>query len=270
MDSNKQLNDFRNYNITTTSVIDTYKLNHANQTVDFVKQQLQKHCTNFDKIKLDIWTALDKLNTIIDQSDPDLNLPQIVHAFQTAEGLKKIYPNKDWLHLVGLIHDLGKIIAHPEIANQPQWTVVGDTFPVGCKFSDKIVFHEFFNKNPDYQHQIYSSKFGIYTPHCGLDNVLFSFGHDEYLYQVLIHNKCNIPPLGLKIIRYHSFYAWHKDNAYDYLMNDDDHEIKKWCKKFSELDLYTKNNNYVPNINALKNYYNVLINKYFPTTILYW
>jgi inositol oxygenase len=31
----------------------------------------------------------------------------------------------------------------------PQHFVVGDTFPVGCKFSDKIVFPEQFANSPD-------------------------------------------------------------------------------------------------------------------------
>ena len=32
---------------------------------------------------------------------------------------------------------------------EPQWAVVGDTFPVGCAYSDQIVFPEFFAANPD-------------------------------------------------------------------------------------------------------------------------
>ena len=54
----------------------------------------------------------------------------------------------DWFHLVGLMHDLGKIMA---LNGEPQYFVVGDTFPVGCKFSDKIVFSEQFVDNPDSQ-----------------------------------------------------------------------------------------------------------------------
>ena len=52
----------------------------------------------------------------------------------------------EWFHLVGLIHDVGKIMA---LFDVPQHFVVGDTFPVGCKFSDKIVFAEQFVDNPD-------------------------------------------------------------------------------------------------------------------------
>lgn len=56
-------------------------------------------------------------------------------------------PSTDWLQLTGLVHDLGKLLA---LWGEPQWAVVGDTFPVGCKFSDQCVFPEFFEGNPDF------------------------------------------------------------------------------------------------------------------------
>ena len=46
-----------------------------------------------------------------------------------------------------------------------------------------------------------SSENGMYEPGCGLDNVLISWGHDEYLYRVLKHNKCTLPEEGLAMIR---------------------------------------------------------------------
>lgn len=55
--------------------------------------------------------ALEKLNDLIDESDPDADFPNLIHAFQTAERARKEYPEHDWLHLTGLIHDLGKIMA---------------------------------------------------------------------------------------------------------------------------------------------------------------
>ena len=58
----------------------------------------------------------------------------------------------DWLQLTGLIHDIGKLLA---LWGEPQWAAVGDTFPVGCAFSDKCVFHEQFQSNPDYVHPVY-------------------------------------------------------------------------------------------------------------------
>lgn len=33
--------------------------------------------------------------------------------------------------------------------------------------------------NPDSKDPIYSTKYGVYKPHCGLENVMLSWGHDE-------------------------------------------------------------------------------------------
>lgn len=68
-----------------------------------------EHWLKFDKLKMTIKNALMKLNDLIDESDPDSNLPNIVHAFQTAESIRAAYPDLDWFHLTGLIHDLGKV-----------------------------------------------------------------------------------------------------------------------------------------------------------------
>lgn len=44
----------------------------------------------------------------------DIPLTQLEHAFQTAEILREAHPKDDWLHLVGLIHGLGKLLRHAE------------------------------------------------------------------------------------------------------------------------------------------------------------
>ena len=64
---------------------------------------------NFDHEELTIMEALDKLNDLIDESDPDVDMPNIIHAFQTAERIRMDHPDEDWFHLVGLVHDLGKV-----------------------------------------------------------------------------------------------------------------------------------------------------------------
>merc|ERR1712038_1855807 len=92
--------------------------------------------TRFDHFEANIFDALDKRNDLIDESDGDTQLPNIVHAFQTAERLRKDFPEHGWLHLTGLIHDLGKIMA---MYGEPQWCVVGDTWPVGCKPQPDVV-----------------------------------------------------------------------------------------------------------------------------------
>ena len=54
--------------------------------------------------------------------------------------------------------------------NRGQWDVVGDTFVVGCKFPDCIIYHDTFTGNPDSLDAVYSTENGVYWPGCGLDN----------------------------------------------------------------------------------------------------
>ena len=78
----------------------------------------------------------------------------------------------------------------------------------------------------------FRGKYGMYQPGCGLDNVLMSWGHDEYLYRVLKNHGATIPEEGLYMIRFHSFYPWHAGNSYDHLTNDTDKQMLKWVKEF--------------------------------------
>ena len=100
-----------------------------------------------------IWEAMEFLNTLVDDSDPDTDLTQIEHLMQTSEAIRADgHPR--WFILTGLIHDLGKVLC---LFGEPQWAVVGDTFPVGCRYSDKVVFPEFFEDNPDCERRLFIS-----------------------------------------------------------------------------------------------------------------
>jgi inositol oxygenase len=155
---------------------------------------------------------------------------------------------------------MGKVLC---LFGEPQWAVVGDTFPVGCKPSDKIVYPEYFELNPDSQDERYNTTYGVYEPNCGLNNVHMSWGHDEYLYHMV---KDHIPEAGLYMIRYHSFYAQHREHAYEHLMDDHDREMFKYVKLFNPYDLYSKAP-VPPNVKELKPYYEDLIAKYLPGTL---
>ncbi|XP_063304440.1 inositol oxygenase [Pelobates fuscus] len=243
----------------------TYTLMHTHQTVEFVKQKLS-HWGSCMHRKITVMEALSLLDDLVDESDPDVDFPNSFHAYQTAEGIRKMHPDKDWFQLVGLLHDLGKILA---LHNEPQWAVVGDTFPVGCKHQKSIVFSETtFKDNPDAHHPVYSTQYGMYEPNCGLENVLMSWGHDEYLYRVLKFNECSIPEEGLYMIRFHSFYPWHTGGDYQHLCNEKDRKMLPWVQEFNKFDLYTKTEE-LPDVENLRPYYQNLIDKYCPR-IMSW
>jgi inositol oxygenase len=237
-----------------------YRLNHLHQTVDFVRAKRAEYLP-LAKRKMGLWDGLEFLNTLIDDSDPDTSLPQIEHLLQTAEAIRRDgHPR--WFVLTGLIHDFGKVLC---LFGEPQWAVVGDTFPVGCAYADEIVFSEYLAANPDSQVAEYQTPCGIYEEGCGLENVMMSWGHDEYMYHVV---KDYLPPEALYMIRYHSFYPAHRDGAYAHLMNAADRKYFNAVKAFNPYDLYTKAAER-PDVDKLRPYYEDLWNEFFPPQLAF-
>jgi len=208
---------------------------------------------------------IELLDNLVDDSDPDNDLPNSIHDFQTAERIRQQWPDHDWFHLVGLLHDIGKVLALPQIAKEhtlKQWAVVGDTFPVGCAPAEECVFGvKSFAANPDIKHPVYGTQLGMYKPQCGISNLMMSWGHDEYMYQVLKKNGCTIPEEGLNMIRFHSFYPWHESRAYTQFESPEDAKILKWVKEFNKFDLYSKGDA-IPDIEKIVPYYQSLMEKY--------
>lgn len=259
INNSKSIDEFRDYeNSTRSSVKEFYRLNHLYQTFEFVTKK-ENDFLKFDKREMPIWEAFQFLNQLVDDSDPDTDLDQFGHLLQTSEAIRRD-GHPDWMVLTGLIHDMGKVLC---LFDEPQWAVVGDTFPVGCAYSDKIVYSEFFKDNPDYRNTAYQSKLGIYEEGCGLRNVHMSWGHDEYVYHMM---KDYLPEPALYMLRYHSFYAWHREGEYDYLMDNHDREMLKWVNLFNPYDLYSKCPD-MPTWDELKPYYENLVNKYLPKTL---
>lgn len=116
---------------------------------------------------------------------------------------------------------------------------------MGCAFDPAIIYSNYFFRNPDAQDPELSTKNGIYEPHCGIDNVHMSWGHDEYMAmareaalcpasasipsgdsfvverrlsgvappQVMTMNGSTLPPAAVAIVRYHSCYSIHRRGA---------------------------------------------------------
>jgi inositol oxygenase len=255
----KTKDEYRNYEEPGRDTVrEFYRLNHTYQTHSFVKEK-QDNYLKFDKKQMPVWQAFDFLNQLVDDSDPDTDLDQFQHLLQTSEAIRAD-GHPDWMVLTGLMHDMGKVLC---LFGEPQWAVVGDTFPVGCAYSNKIVYPEFFTNNPDYSNGAFNTTLGVYQEGCGLRNVDMSWGHDEYVYQMM---KNHLPEEGLYMLRYHSFYAWHREGEYSYLLDEHDKKMLKWVKLFNPYDLYSKNPT-PPNWKELKPYYEDLVAKYLPDTI---
>ena len=258
-ETSKAKEQFRDYEAEARPTVrEFYRLNHRHQTFDFA-QAKRAEFLSLSRRRMGVWAAMEYLNTLVDDSDPDTDLSQMEHLLQTAEQIRRDgHPR--WFILTGLMHDLGKILC---LWGEPQWAVVGDTFPVGCAYSDKIVFPQFFAENPDSREPRYQTRTGIYSEGCGLDQVFLSWGHDEYLYQVV---KDYLPKEALYMIRYHSFYPAHREGEYQHLMNDEDRRMFDQVRAFNPYDLYTKSHER-PNVEKLRPFYEELIREYFPVEL---
>lgn len=257
----KEKAEFRNYIAPPRSTVrEFYRINHANQTYEFVLRK-KKEFLSLSRKNMSAWDAMEYLNTLVDDSDPDTALSQLQHLLQTAEAIRAD-GHPDWFILVGLLHDLGKVLC---LFGEPQWAVVGDTFAVGCAFSDKVVYPEFFLDNPDSRNPLFTTRLGVYEEGVGLDNVHLSWGHDEYVYNVV---KDYLPEEGLYMLRYHSFYAAHREGAYEYLMSDHDRKMFEWVRRFNPYDLYSKSP-VPPDPVALRPFYEDLIAKYLPAQLCF-
>jgi inositol oxygenase len=270
----KEKSEFRNYEQgdITAAVKEHYRKMRSRQTYDYVQRMKKKYLT-FER-PMDLWDMMEKLNSLVDVSDPDLNLPNIIHLLQTSEGMRR-EGRPDWMQLCGLIHDLGKAMYlfgsdEDGTSQAEQWGLVGDIFVVGAKLPDTCVYPEFNALNPDMQDERYNTELGVYEEGCGLDNLQLAWGHDEYLYQVLKNHKDNqIPSEGMVMIRYHSFYPWHTGGSYRQFMNATDEHSLELIKDFNQYDLYTKSP-VVPNYEELRPYYEPIVEKYLGKGPINW
>lgn len=328
--------NFRNYESSSFQdrVERTYFNMQTEQHVDDCRAKIAQY-GKLDTIKMSLMDMFQKLDTIVDESDPDNDEPQIFHAYQTAEAvltryfadrdptrlkddipieqffgmdewealpqhakelyegktLKTLYPHIEdwsWFPLAGFIHDLGKVLAHEDFGALPQWFVVGDTFALGCGFDSTNVFAAkqwYTEHNPDASRDEYSSPCGMYEPHCGLDNVLISYGHDEYFAQVLEGHLRDlealtqeglptppkrVPKEAIYLIRFHSLYPWHTSRGatrgYTHLVSEYDWQMLPMLKALQKADLYSKSPK-LPPVDELLALYSGMVDDHFGPTV---
>ena len=139
----------RNYDINSKQC-EFYKRMYQNQDLKFVLMMKRKY-DKLDNVEMTMNKALSLMVTFIDPSDPDLDEPNSIHAYQTAERIRKMYPNNKEYQIIGLIHDLGKVLF---TFDEPDYAVVGDTFVVGCKLPKSIVYYDCIDFHPDKNNSI--------------------------------------------------------------------------------------------------------------------
>lgn len=175
-------------------------------------------------------------------------MPPIHHHFQTAESLRRTGAS-EWMQVVGLIHDLGVVLAYVRgraadgTTPEDPWGLTGETTvvepgPAGA----------------------------------GLDASLVSYGHDEYLWQVLRRSPgVRLPATALRVIRYHSLREWHSGGLYRHLENADDRAARPLVQRFAEHDRYDVGWEPVGALHAkrLRDYYVRLVDQFLPPELLW-
>jgi len=179
-----------------------------------------------------------------------------------------------WLPVIGLIHDLGKVLVLPEFGYFPEHFSVGDIYVLGCRFSESNIYYEkkHHTLGDDYKNTDFNTINGIYESNCGFENTTMTFSHDYYLYTVLLHSTHILPDEALYIIRFHSFYAWHTPHnnirGYSHLANEKDYINLPLLKLFQKTDLYSKNQT-LPDITTLQPFYQNLIHKFIHGPLMF-
>lgn len=233
-----------------------------------------------------VWEALDRLDELREYEaalsseagtphlDPSMSLKE--HALQTAELCRLAHPHLDWLTLVGLIHGLGKLMAHPLFGSQPQWSVCGETYPLGCRFDPQIEGAQFFSANPDRRRRLFTaSQTGMYSPCCGLLHVATSWSAAEMLYLTLLLNNIALPQEALFVLRHQKFYSVTRPSGspYQQLLSEADRSMLPLLASFQKLAAYRRVA--LPAKSALKgqaqrDYYDSLLQKYQLDKQLAW
>src|SRR5437660_4835978 len=81
----KAQDNYRNYDKPARDTVrDFYRLNHRHQTYDFVRHKKQEFL-QLSRRRMTVPEALDFLDTLVDDSDPDTSLSQREHLLQSAE-----------------------------------------------------------------------------------------------------------------------------------------------------------------------------------------
>jgi hypothetical protein len=94
---------FQTAHLETIHSIEDRRLTHTYQTREFVLAK-QRDYGDRGKARMGVWEAMEYLDTLIDDSDPDTDLPQIEHLLQTAEACRRDGQPR-WFILTGLVRE---------------------------------------------------------------------------------------------------------------------------------------------------------------------
>ncbi|KAK4895507.1 hypothetical protein LTR49_028267 [Elasticomyces elasticus] len=128
--------------IATQEEVDIYEKSQFD--AEKAKTQFRQYDDACDRVKNFYLKQHEKQTVARERPGPVAQ--QIEHLLQAAEAIRRDGKRK-WFQLTGLVHDIGKLLFF--YRSKEQWDVVGDTFPVGCRFDESVVCPGTFEDNPD-------------------------------------------------------------------------------------------------------------------------
>jgi len=177
-----------------------------------------------------VWEMIERLGMCVDASDDSLMCTsQLLHVQQILEAMEQDGVQDRDLFLVALLHDIGKVMLLAKAAPEH---VVGYISPLG------------------------TPSHGI-----GLENVIFQFGHDEFMYSRI---KDLVPERVAWTIRYHSGSV---DALRPYCNAQDLAHLEGCLGLFQPFDMCRKSYRHLPRVDMAK--YRALIEDMFPHPILF-
>ena len=201
-------------------------------------------------------------------------------CFRAAEAVR-IAGFPDWMQIVALVHELGRVVSCINVATTSiaednyDWTLSCRSRVVGCRAPGRASFREFRYLNSDEVDERLKTPQGMYEMHCGLDNAMLMWTGPEYVYHMLMHNNVLLPKEALSMIRYFSLGDWHSHCEYDHLMKAEDEEIKIFVSDFDKVRRKSRGEESVDFTDAechrlWMNYYENILEKYDCLGNLWW
>lgn len=89
-DAAKDKAQFRQYDDACGRVKRFYREQHEKRMVAYnLAARGRFHSASRARAEMTVWQAMEKLNTLVDESDPDTSLSQMEHLLQSAEAIRR-------------------------------------------------------------------------------------------------------------------------------------------------------------------------------------
>jgi hypothetical protein len=201
---------------------------HRAQTTETVAALKAKYeAAVFGRVR--VWDLVEKLALCIDPSDMRLFVgSQFLHLQQILAGMEANGVDDPDMLLLAIVHDLGKVLL---LARELPEHVVCTTGRIG---------------SPD--------------PGCGLDEVVFQFGHGEFIYSRL---RGHVPDHVAWTARYHNVRI---DDVEPFMSDRDRLWCDRYLRPFRRFDAGFASAYYLPRLDLDR--YRELVERAFPSPLL--